>query len=167
MSFHQYQILTKRPELIMDRLPKDWGAGYSNVLLGTSIETQEYWHRAEILAAVPAETRFLSLEPLLGPIDVLTQKNGVRAIDFFQWVIIGAESGNDNGAYRYRPCRIEWIRKIISDLRSYAPHVKIFVKQLGTYQYHELGLSDRHGGEMHNWPASLNDLKIRELIPIK
>lgn len=167
MSFHQYQILTKRPELILDRLPKDWGNGYTNVLLGTSVESQEYWHRAETLSKVPAETKFLSLEPLLGPIQILTETNGIRAIDSIDWVIIGGESGNDNGLYRYRPCEIEWIRNIISDLRSGAPHVKIFVKQLGTYQYHKLGLTDRHGGEMHNWPTSLNDLKIRELIPIK
>jgi hypothetical protein len=38
------------------------------------------------------------------------------------------------------------------------------VKQLGTYQYHKLGLSDRHGGEMNTWPEDFNHLKIREFI---
>lgn len=164
---HQWQILTKRPELIADRLPSDWGSGYKNVLLGVSIENQDYWNRVYTLSKVPAEGRFLSLEPLLGPIDVLSKVNGTRPIDSIDWVIIGGESGNDRGLYRYRAFEIEWIRQIVTDLRRDAPNVKIFVKQLGTYQYHQLGLSDRHGGDMDKWPSSLDDLKIRELITIK
>jgi protein gp37 len=161
---HQWQILTKRPENIKDRLPADWGAGWDNVHLGVSIENQDYWHRAEILAGVNSKIRFLSLEPQIGPINVLREKNGERAIDQMDLVIIGGESGNETGKYRYRPCKIEWIEKIISDLRTHAPHVKIFVKQLGTYQYHQLKLSDRHGADFDSWPSKLNHLKIRELI---
>ncbi|MEK0414540.1 MAG: hypothetical protein RL070_2028 [Bacteroidota bacterium] len=165
MSNNQYQILTKRPELISERLPADWGPGYPNVHLGVSIENQEYWSRAAILATVPAAKRFLSLEPLLGPINVLAVVDGLSPIKHIDWVIIGGESGNDKGHYRYRPCEIEWIEHIISDLRTHAPHVRIFVKQLGTYQYHKLGLSDRHGADMDSWPKNLEHLKIRELIP--
>lgn len=63
-----YQILTKRPENIADRLPADWGEGYPNVWLGVSIENRRYVHRAELLRAVPAAVRFISAEPLLGPL---------------------------------------------------------------------------------------------------
>jgi len=165
--YHQYQILTKRPELIVDRLPKDWGSGYKNVLLGVSIESQKYWYRAETLSDIPAENRFISLEPLLGPVNVLTETNGRRAIDKIHWVILGGESGNENGAFKYRPCEVEWFRDIITDLRREVPHVKIFVKQLGTYLYHKIGLPDRHGGDLNGWPEYLSDLKIREFIPFK
>ena len=161
---HQWQVLTKRPELIQDRLPDDWNDGWDNVVLGASVENQDYWWRAYELSLVPAKNRFLSIEPLLGPIDITTLINGVRPIDKIDWVLIGGESGNDKGNYRYRPCEIEWIEKIIADLRKHAPHVKIFVKQLGTYQYHQLGLGDRHGGDMDSWPEALNHLKIREFI---
>ena len=164
---HIHQILSKRPEQIKDRLAVDWGDGWDNVHLGVSIENQDYWYRAEILADIPAKHRFLSLEPLIGPINVLAQKNGKRTIDAIEWVIIGGESGNETGKHRYRPCKIEWIEQIVSDLRTQAPHVKIFVKQLGTYQYHQLKLSDRHGADFDSWPSALNHLKIRELIDFK
>lgn len=63
-----YQILTKRPELIADRLPQDWGDGYPNVWLGVTIENRRFVHRADLLRMVPAAVRFISAEPLLGPL---------------------------------------------------------------------------------------------------
>jgi protein gp37 len=63
-----YQILTKRPRLIPTRLPTDWGDGYPNVWLGVSIETRKWVYRADLLRAVPAAVRFISAEPLLGPL---------------------------------------------------------------------------------------------------
>ena len=63
-----FQILTKRPDRIADCLPDDWGTGYQNVWLGTSIESNRYVHRADTLRDVPAQVRFISAEPLLGPL---------------------------------------------------------------------------------------------------
>jgi protein gp37 len=64
-----YQILTKRPERILECLPADWGAGYANVWLGVSVEDQAAADkRIPILLQVPAAIRFLSCEPLLGPL---------------------------------------------------------------------------------------------------
>lgn len=63
-----YQILTKRPERIAECLPEDWGEGYPNVWLGVTIENRRFVDRADLLRAVPAAVRFISAEPLLGPL---------------------------------------------------------------------------------------------------
>jgi protein gp37 len=66
-----YQILTKRPERAREGLPPDWGAGYPNVWLGVSVELQRWAEvRVPVLTALPARVRFLSCEPLLGPLDL-------------------------------------------------------------------------------------------------
>jgi protein gp37 len=83
---HIYQILTKRPERILDNLPEDWDGGWHNVWLGVSIECQELMHRKRLLLEVPAQVRFLSLEPLIGPLEL----GNLRG---FHWVITGGESG--------------------------------------------------------------------------
>src|SRR5207249_2293856 len=59
---HTYQILTKRPERISDHLPSNWGDGWSNVWLGTSVELQKYLTRADILMDIPAKIHWLSCE---------------------------------------------------------------------------------------------------------
>lgn len=146
---HEWQILTKRPELVMDCLPKNWGEGWDQVILGVSVENQNYFYRAHELSLIPATRRFLSIEPLIGPINILNTIEGSRPIDSINWVIIGSESGNDFGVYRYRECEIEWIEKIIEDLKAETPRVKIFVKQLGRYQAKQLKLKDRHAGEIY------------------
>jgi protein gp37 len=63
-----FQILTKRPERIADHLPADWGDGYPNVWLGVTIENRRFVDRADVLREVPAAVRFISAEPLLGPL---------------------------------------------------------------------------------------------------
>ncbi len=84
-----FQILTKRPELIRERLPADWGSdGYSNVWLGVSIENHRFTWRAEALLNVPARIRFVSAEPLLGKIDLSP---------FWRWT---ASTGSSSGASR-------------------------------------------------------------------
>ena len=82
-------ILTKRPELIRDRLPKDWGDGFPNVWLGVTVESQNYIERIDVLNNVPAAIRFVSAEPLLGPL-----KFGKRRLRKLNWVITGCESAN-------------------------------------------------------------------------
>lgn len=67
---YTYMILTKRPERILDHLPKDWGDGYPNVWLGVSAENQDMADlRIPLLMAVPVKVRWISAEPLLGRID--------------------------------------------------------------------------------------------------
>jgi protein gp37 len=95
---HTYQILTKRAERLSELSPKlDWPV---NVWMGVSVESQDYWHRVGELRRTEAQVRFLSLEPLLGPLRV----DDLAGID---WVIAGGESGP--GA---RPMTIEWVRTI-------------------------------------------------------
>jgi protein gp37 len=95
--WHQFQVLTKRPERALryaDRLP--WSP---NIWIGTSIESMEVAHRADALRAIDAAAvRFISAEPLLGPLNAL----GLSGID---WVIGGGESG-----VGHRPCNPDWAR---------------------------------------------------------
>ena len=96
-----YQILTKRPQNILKRLPADWGDGYPNVWLGVSAEDQLVANvRIPILLSIPARVRFISFEPLLGPIyflDLLESENDSKGSVIFKeqihWVITGGESG--------------------------------------------------------------------------
>lgn len=81
-----FQILTKRIERAAECLPADWGDGYPNVWLGTSIESGQYAVRADNLRKIPAVVRFISYEPALGPLDDID----LTGID---WLIYGGESG--------------------------------------------------------------------------
>lgn len=150
---HTFQVLTKRPERIVECLPDDWGDGWNNVWMGTSIGHQEAIGRIHQLLEVPASKRFVSFEPLWSKVDMNLDLSDLCSID---WAIIGGESGNETGMYRYRPCTIEWIESLISDL---TPTTPIFVKQLGTHLAKEMGLKDRHGGDIDEWPEHL---RIRE-----
>ena len=119
-----YQILTKRPGNIKDRLPPDWGWGWENVWLGVSAENQAMADkRIPLLLSVPAKTRFVSAEPLLGPIDF---SNGLAmALRFrLHWIISGGESG-----YNPRPSDIDWFRSIRDQCVSAG--VPFFFKQAG------------------------------------
>jgi len=112
-----WQILTKRPEHIAANLPPDWGLGYSNVWLGTSVEDERVIKRISDLAAVPARVRFLSCEPLIGPLDDLP----LKGID---WVIVGGESGP-----KARPMQRAWVESILRQCRE--ADVPFFFKQWG------------------------------------
>jgi protein gp37 len=91
---HQFQVLTKRPERAA-RLAKDL-IFTDNIWMGTSIENMDVAKRADALREIPATVRFISAEPLLGPLDDLN-------IDGIHWVIGGGESG-----IGYRACKDEW-----------------------------------------------------------
>lgn len=158
---HTFQILTKRPERIDSSLPHDWNYGYAypNVWLGTSVGSNDSRHRIQQL--LDCETngiRFLSLEPLHGPVDL---NFDVADLLRLQWVIIGGESGNENGKYRYRPCQLEWIESII---REVGPTSAVFVKQLGTHLAKQMKLKDRHGGDIDEWPEHL---RIRQFPRVR
>lgn len=95
-----FQMLTKRPENIRKMLPDDWGTGYPNVWLGTSIEDMRVAVRADHLREIPAVVRFVSYEPAIGPLHDLD----LRGID---WVIQGGESGPG-----YRQMPMDWAREM-------------------------------------------------------
>lgn len=159
---HTFQILTKRPERILQCLPDDWGEGYPNVWLGTSIGSEKSMHRLHELVAVPAKVRFLSLEPLHGEIELpwgigcplgVDEEFELWWGDLIHWVIVGGESGNETGHYRYRPCKLEWIQDIVD--RCINERIPVFVKQLGTHLQKQLGLKTRHGGDINEFPETL------------
>lgn len=189
---HTFQILTKRPERIIEHLPDDWGEGWDNVWLGTSIGSAKGYSRYFSLIKVPAKVRFLSLEPLhedilkmnsvvVLPCDLTKEKQEeiyerqkntdplfiyesiscqvepITPFDGISWVIIGGESGNEAGKYRYRPCKLEWIESIVHACKE--AEIPVFVKQLGTHLSKEMGLKDRHGADINEWPEHL---RIRE-----
>lgn len=95
-----WQLLTKRPGRIACSLPDDWGAGYENVWLGTTIESNTYVKRAGQLISNPAKVHFISYEPALGPLDELDLTD-------IEWLIYGGESGP-----KRRPENLEWARQM-------------------------------------------------------
>lgn len=146
-----FQLLTKRPERLPDILPIDWGEGYDNVWLGTSCGSNESRKRQEDLIKVEAKVKFLSLEPLWGEVDLPVDY--ADGSGFFDWIIVGGESGNETGKYRYRPCELKWIESIVDQCRN--SNTPVFVKQLGTHLAKELKMSDRHGGNIKEFPWQL------------
>lgn len=154
---HTFQILTKRPHRITPKnLPKDWGSGYQNVWLGTSVGSLESTHRIKELAAVPFKgIKFLSVEPLHTFIELpFDQIIGTDKIgNLINWVIIGGESGNENGKYRYRTCNLEWIYALVRQCQQWG--IPVFIKQLGTFLSKQLGLKHRHGGDINEFPSNL------------
>lgn len=145
-----FQILTKRPERIMYCLPYDWGQGWENVWLGTSIGSEKGMVRLDPLLSTPAYKHFVSFEPLHEYIDMNLDISTLLRID---WAIIGGESGNDNGKYGYRPCKIEWMEEIASSISRVGNYV--FIKQMGTHISKERKMSNRHGGNISEFPLSL------------
>lgn len=135
---HTYQVLTKRPRRaarLSDRLP--WP---HNVWLGVSVETEDQTWRLDDLRAVPARVRFISAEPLLGPLSNMD-------LDGIDWLIAGGESGP-----RHRPMEASWVR----DLRDQcaAADVAFFFKQWGgrTPKAHGRTLDGLTHDEMPNVP---------------
>lgn len=103
-------ILTKRPELIADRLPADWGNGYPNVWLGVTCGISTSLHRLNTLKSIPAVLRWVSAEPLLGPIDFRPYLDGS-----FRWIITGCEQA---GVGKRRELDVEWVRDIDRQCRN-------------------------------------------------
>lgn len=113
--WHHFQILTKRSERLRDMSPLlPWR---HNVWMGVSIEAAEYTFRADHLRTVPAAVKFLSLEPLLGPLPEIQ-------FDGIDWVIVGGESGPNA-----RPVQESWVVDIRDQCRN--AQVPFFFKQWG------------------------------------
>jgi protein gp37 len=114
-SWHTFQVLTKRPERAAELAPDlPWPA---NVWMGTTVESADYLHRIRSLVQIPATIRFLSLEPLLGPIPKLPLKG-------IHWVIVGGESGPEA-----RVMESKWVFKIRDQCQEFG--VPFFFKQWG------------------------------------
>jgi len=131
---HTFQVLTKRPERAADLSERlAWSP---NVWMGTSVENAAVTQRVHHLRATDAEVKFLSVEPLIGPIPRLP----LTGID---WVIVGGESGP--GA---RPMEIEWVRQIRD--RCVSAGVPFFFKQWGGVAKKRAGrvLDGRHWDDM-------------------
>lgn len=180
-------LLTKRPEALRDLLP--WQTSpWPNVWLGTTAEDQKRAdERIPKLLEVPAALRFLSLEPLLGPVDLRRflayercEIDPVSSLPWprrIGWVIVGGESGP--GA---RPCDVAWIRDVVRQCR--VAGVPVFVKQLGARSFNgddhvgpwpvygdgsdpredaRFRWKDPKGGDPSEWPL---DLRVREVPTI-
>jgi protein gp37 len=184
-----WQVLTKRADRMQRYLSWRWGEGRipcRNIHVGVSVEDQARADdRIPLLLQTPAAVRFLSCEPLLGPVRLPvihdtgedmppgeregwglphTGMGGYGAS--IGWVIVGGESGA--GA---RACRVEWVRSIVDQCK--AASVPAFVKQLGSNPRQlgevigesgfqavpELRLKDRKGGTMAEWPE---DVRVRQ-----
>lgn len=150
-------LLTKRPQNMVKMLPEDWGDGWPHVWLGTSAGTQKTADQnIPHLLATPAAVRFLSAEPLLGPVNLLvTDSRGhdisslrgmaVDATDpdgadeyyrtgKLDWIIVGGESGP-----RARPMHPDWARSLRDQCN--AAGVAFFFKQWGEWADH----TEQHG----------------------
>lgn len=170
----------------------DWIAGEAptNVWIGVSVEDQiRAAERIPILLKIPAAVRWLSLEPLLGPVDLTAIKQSPDP-GFFgdclrwyhrgechkrdkipfptvDWLVIGGESGN--GA---RPCNVEWVRSLVKQGKEAG--VPVFVKQLGANPHCDCGelpaggnaeMMHPKGGDPSEWPADLRVRKFPEVKP--
>jgi protein gp37 len=125
-NWHIFQILTKRAEVLHSITSQfEWT---DNIWMGVSIENNDYVYRAELLKTCPAKVKFLSLEPLLGPLPDLN----LTGID---WVIVGGESGPNA-----RPIDKSWVIEIRDMCLS--QNVPFFFKQWGGVQ------KKKHGREL-------------------
>jgi len=184
---HTFQILTKRADVMREFMQAEYATEPPprNVWLGVSVEDQQRAdERIPHLLATPAALRFLSVEPLIGPVDLGLAGTMPKDIspryapvsDRIGWVIVGGESGL--GA---RPCALEWIERIVEECET--ADVPVFVKQLGAFVVSEwrtappdmmkgavpanmratngeawawrAGLDDRKGGDVTEWPENL------------
>lgn len=157
-------LLTKRPEMWRDRMEAvaelptagsifalSWARGKQpeNVWLGTSVEDQTRANlRVPALMNLPAKVRFLSCEPLLGPVDLLKATEGMGSDwfwdDYIDWVICGGESGP-----MHRPMAIEWASSLSVQCKQF--DVPFLMKQMGG-----------HPDKRHNLAEFPSDLQVRE-----
>lgn len=124
-DWHIFQVLTKRSARLAKLGPKlPWSP---NIWVGVSVETERYRWRIDHLRQVPAMVRFISAEPLLGPLENLN-------LEGIHWLITGGESGHG-----YRPCDPEWVRNLRDQCLNAG--VAFFHKQWG-------GRTPKSGGRL-------------------
>lgn len=149
-AWHSFQVLTKRPERMLDILSKPEFPTLPNVWLGTSVESEDYLHRVELLRRVPARIRFVSFEPLLGPIP----NPNLAGI---HWAIVGGKSGP-----RARKMEEWWVEHLHEACGQQG--VAFFFKQWG-------GKRKKRSGRMFkdrtwdNYPIAAAEAKSRHRAP--
>lgn len=138
---HTFQILTKRSKRLRELASKlPWP---SNIWMGVSVEDSNVLFRVTDLETVPATVRFLSCEPLLGPLEELP-------LAHIQWVIVGGESGP--GARRMEP---SWVDEVLHQCR--AANVPFFFKQWGGVRKSQTGRA-LNGQTYDEYPDQINVL---------
>ena len=170
-----FLILTKRPERMLDYFRR--GADlmgltleelkpWPNVWLGVSIENRDFVHRADLLRQTPAAVRFISAEPLLGPLVYDDEFGGEVAVTGVRcwsddstgdeldltdidWLIVGGESGKG-----HRPIDPQWVRDLLDATRSCDPEPAFFFKQWGGKRAKEGG-RDLDGRTWDEIPESM------------
>ena len=146
-DWHRFQVLTKRADRLQELAPQiDWP---DNVWMGVSVESEKYVERIDRLRMTSANVRFLSLEPLLGPLPSLN-------LDGIDWVIVGGESGP--GA---RPINSVWVTDIRDQcLRAGVP---FFFKQWGGVRKKAAG-RELEGRTWNQMPVR-NVREARAIVP--
>ena len=147
---HDYLILTKRPERIKSSLPKNWSViNYPNVWLGVTVENQQTIERIHFLKDIECSIKWVSFEPLLSEI-YLTSKE----LSIINWAVIGGESGNLTGDYKFRKTELSWFLSLMYQLRS--EQIPIFFKQFGSWYHHNRFMLKDWKGEKYcqNFPLS-------------
>ena len=141
--WHSFQILTKRPDRMLAMLERSSFAKLPNVWLGTSVESEDYIERIALLRRVPAAIRFISFEPLLGPI-LDPDLTGIH------WGIVGGESGP-----RARSMECWWVEELRDSCKR--QRVAFFFKQWGGKRKKKTGrlLAGRLWDEYPSIAASL------------
>ncbi len=146
-DWHTYQILTKRSSLMRDFLRKRYGSGVapSHMWLGVSVEDGSKKSRIHHLQEAPAGVRFLSIEPLIGPIGKLDLTN-------IDWVIVGGESGP-----KARPVDIAWVREVRDQCTEQG--TAFFFKQWGGFRP-KSGGRQLDGREWSQFPNIVRDYSV-------
>jgi protein gp37 len=159
---HVWQWLTKRPKRMAEFAVwlEEQGVSWPpNLWVGTSLTTEGTRSRINDLVRVPADVRFLSVEPQIEDMDLAGHLNEIH------WVIQGGESGKSNKpSEKPRPFHVEWADRIRRQCRQ--AEVPYFLKQLGAVAYEKgnrLKLKDSHGGDWSEWD---DRLKVREFPAI-
>ncbi|MCZ6666180.1 MAG: phage Gp37/Gp68 family protein [Gammaproteobacteria bacterium] len=138
-DWHTFQILTKRSSLMRRYINARYlGTSAPNhIWLGVSVEDGKRLSRVRHLRETAAEVRFLSIEPLIGPV-------GRLDLDGIHWVIVGGESGP-----RARPMKPEWVESILAQCQD--ARVAFFFKQWGGVRKHRTG-RELHGRTYDEMP---------------
>lgn len=146
---HIFQVLTKRPGKAAGWWEKcgkpEFGEWPSNVWIGTSVENDKYAPRLTVLGRIPAAVRFVSAEPLLGPLNLTPWLKD----DTLHWVIVGGESGP-----RARPMKEEWAHSLKEQTTD--AKVSFFFKQWGGRRGKRSGEEATLNGKLYQqYPAAL------------
>lgn len=121
--WHRFQVLTKRADRLAELSDElNWS---DNIWMGVSVESQKFVHRIDDLRSTGAKVKFLSLEPLLGPLENMD-------LEKIDWAIVGGESGHG-----FRPIREEWVISIREQCNELG--VPFFFKQWGGFNKKKTG----------------------------